>query len=175
MSQWNDYTYVLNKIKINGNYLKNASSILQNNYNIVMTVVKNDNSSFCALQYASIELQNNKEIVLEAVKQRGRSLKYASNELKNNKEIVMAAIKNNCHSLKFASTELRYDIELIAILVNYLKKNRLDYNYYYTDSIKMYLQKYKTTNKISSVFKIYLFEEKIKIYHNDFDLSINYK
>jgi hypothetical protein len=37
--------------------------------------------------------RNDKEIVLSAVKIRGRNLHYASKDLKNDKEIVMEAVK----------------------------------------------------------------------------------
>ena len=60
-----------------------------------------------SLEYASNELKNNKEIVLEAVKQNGYSLQYASNELKNDKEIVYYANEKN----KLAFKECSYDIQ----------------------------------------------------------------
>jgi hypothetical protein len=43
-----------------------------------------------ALKYASLELRNNYEIVIELVKNNGVSLKYTSEELKNNYEIVIS-------------------------------------------------------------------------------------
>jgi hypothetical protein len=45
----------------------------------------------------------------------------------------------------------------------------------YIEAIKEYFDKYKSIEKINSIFKIYTTKEKIKIYHNDFDLFINYK
>ena len=50
-----------------------------------MEAVKNYGSS---LYYASEELRNNAEIVIEAIKNNGMALKYASDELKNNEKIV---------------------------------------------------------------------------------------
>ena len=38
---------------------------------------------------------------MEAVKQDGNSLEYASKELKNDKEIILEAIKENKFSIKF--------------------------------------------------------------------------
>jgi len=46
-----------------------------------------------ALEYASEKLKDDKEIVLEAVKQDGLALEYASEKLKDDKEIVLEAIK----------------------------------------------------------------------------------
>jgi hypothetical protein len=45
-------------------------------------------------------LRNDKEIVIEAVRQNGHSLMYASEELRNDKEIVMEAFKKNGNSLQ---------------------------------------------------------------------------
>ena len=45
------------------------------------------------LKYASKELQNDKEIILEAVKCNGYSLKYASKEFQSHKEMVLEAVK----------------------------------------------------------------------------------
>ena len=45
------------------------------------------------MHYASNELKNSKEIVLEAVKQNGFAIEYASYEFKNSKEIVLEAVK----------------------------------------------------------------------------------
>ena len=59
------------------------------------------------LEYASDRLKNNKEIVLEAVKQNGLALEYASDRLKNNEEIVVTAIKQYESALQFASYRLR--------------------------------------------------------------------
>ncbi|WP_064581203.1 DUF4116 domain-containing protein [Streptobacillus moniliformis] len=50
---------------------------------------------------------NNKDFVLEAVKNNGWALEYASKELKNDKEAVMAAVKQNGDALQFASERLR--------------------------------------------------------------------
>ena len=50
-----------------------------------MAAVKNNGS---ALQYASDELQADKEVVLMAVKQNGYAINYASEELKNDPEFM---------------------------------------------------------------------------------------
>ena len=40
------------------------------------------------------------------------ALKYASDDLKNDKEVVLEAVRNNRWALQFASDELRNDPEL---------------------------------------------------------------
>ena len=49
---------------------------------------------------------NNKEEVLEAVKEDGSKLKNASKELKADKEVVLTAVKENSHILEWGSSEL---------------------------------------------------------------------
>ena len=67
IEDWNNFDFVLSKVKING----------------------------WALEYASKKLKNNEEIVNEAIKQNGSALYYASEELQNNEEIVKEAVKQN--------------------------------------------------------------------------------
>jgi len=68
------------------------------------------------LQFASNQLQNNKNIVIEAVKQNGLVLQLISNELKNDKDVVLQAVKQNGLSLKYASEELKNDIDFLSII-----------------------------------------------------------
>ena len=48
-----------------------------------------------------------------AVKSNGNALEFASNELKNNREIVLMAVKSNGHAIKFVSNELKGDREIV--------------------------------------------------------------
>ena len=45
--------------------------------------------------YASKEMQNDREVVMEAVRQNGRALDYASRELQNDREIAIEAVQQN--------------------------------------------------------------------------------
>ena len=58
-----------------------------------------------SLQYASDEIKNDKEIILETIKLDINSLQYASNELKKDNEIVLEAYK------KIMETFLKEEIE----------------------------------------------------------------
>ena len=60
------------------------------------------------------DLQNDKEVVLQAVKARGASsassslaLEFASEALRNDKEVVLTAVRYNAHALRFASETLK--------------------------------------------------------------------
>ena len=52
-----------------------------------------------------MNLQNNKEIVLEAVKQKSDALHYISVDLKNNKEIILKCVKQNEFMLRYTSID----------------------------------------------------------------------
>ena len=60
---------------------------------------------------------DNKEEVLEAVREDGSALKQASEELKGNKDVVMAAVNNYGKALEAASEELRADKEVVLAAV----------------------------------------------------------
>lgn len=73
------------------------------------------------LQYASKRLQNNKEIVLNAISQDGNTLRFASEALRNNKQIVLTAIKTHDESkqtcpqaMQYASNKLKNDKQFIT-------------------------------------------------------------
>jgi hypothetical protein len=56
-------------------------------------------------------LKDDFEIVLEAVKHKGKLLYYASNRLKNNKDIVLEAIKNDSSSIIYATKKLQKELK----------------------------------------------------------------
>ena len=79
---------------------------------------------FIPLNYASKQLQNDKEVVLTAVKKNGLALDYASNALKDTK-VVLAAVKQNGFALSYASLKLKADKDLILAA---FKKNKNVFN-----------------------------------------------
>jgi len=84
----------------------------KNDKEIMLEAIKQGGNG---LEYASEEIKNDKEVVLEAVKQNGVTLRYASEEIKNDKELVLKAIKQNGAALKYASEELRNDKEIVLV------------------------------------------------------------
>lgn len=64
------------------------------------------------LKYTSEKLRNDKDIVLEAVKQDGTVLQFASEKLCNDKDVVWEAVKQDASTLRFASEELRIDKDI---------------------------------------------------------------
>jgi hypothetical protein len=70
-----------------------------------------------SLTFASDELKNDKDIVMEAVKSGGNGLKYASEKLKNDINVVFAAIKNHPFSLEHASEEMKSNYEVLEYAI----------------------------------------------------------
>ena len=56
---------------------------------------------------------NNREYVLNTVKENGKLLEFASDTLKNDREIVYEAVKNNPEALEFASDTLKGDRQIV--------------------------------------------------------------
>lgn len=63
------------------------------------------------LKYTSEKLRNDKDIVLEAVKQDETVLQFASKKLRNNEAVVFEVIRQNRQSLEYASKSLKNDKE----------------------------------------------------------------
>lgn len=70
-----------------------------------------------ALQFASEELQDDRGVVIDAVRWSGVTLEYASEALRNDTEVVAEAVAQSWKALRFASEELRgdQDIALVAL------------------------------------------------------------
>ena len=88
MVDWSNKQEVLEQVKKQGFFLKNASDKLKDDYDVVLAAVKEDGKS---LQFASDRLKNDFNIVLAAVKEDGLSIQYAP-DLSNNQDIVIEAI-----------------------------------------------------------------------------------
>ena len=97
-------------VKENGDALLYASEELKNDPQFVLDAVKQNGY---ALQYVSEEFKNNPKIVLEAVKQQGNALQYASEQLKNDPQIALEAVKQNGYALYHASEEFKNNPQIV--------------------------------------------------------------
>ena len=94
---------VLESIKQNEYALEYASIDLHNNKEFILESI----NAGCVLLYVNIVFRHNKEVMLEAVKKNGRSLYYTSIKLQDDKDIVLTAVKQNGRALIFASDRLK--------------------------------------------------------------------
>lgn len=109
MDKYSSRSEVLRAVAKDGNNLRLAHPDLKNDYEIVMTAVKNN---YDALFYASKELKDNKEIVKAAIKKNRSSFKYASDRLKDDKELAMMALPGY-GVYKELSSRLKIDRDII--------------------------------------------------------------
>jgi len=70
------------------------------------------------LQHAPLSLQNNKEVVWEALQQDGRALQYASKELRDDEQTVDLAITQSWEAFQHASQKLQNKRELVEKVNN---------------------------------------------------------
>jgi hypothetical protein len=71
------------------------------------------------LQFASECLQDDKEVVLTAVKNIGYAFEYASKRLQANKEVVSEACRKAPSTFKYASKELKCNKKFLNQLFNF--------------------------------------------------------
>ncbi len=92
------------------NFSDKEFDLFRNDKEVVLEAVKQGG---WALEYTSDELKNDKEVVLEAVKQNGHALYFASKRLRDDKEVVLEAVKQDAMALEYTSDELKNDKEVV--------------------------------------------------------------
>ena len=92
---------------LNRNVITQAS---RNNKKEFLEAVKLDGYY---LRFASSVLRNDRDVVMASVCNKGNSLLFASSVLQDDKKLALKAIKNNCFSIKFASSNLRKNVNFI--------------------------------------------------------------
>lgn len=113
-----DSSFMNKAIEIDALSLSFSDSGLRENKQSILKAINSHRNGDRALEFASKELKNDRELVLVSVNKYGSSLEYASDELKNDKEVVMIATKNCGSALAFASDDLRNDMEIVLNAVN---------------------------------------------------------
>ena len=95
---------------------KNINNTLKNDREVVLTAVRKRGRY---LREVSEDYKNDKEVVLAAIESYSINvLQYASPELKNDKEVVLAAIKtSHGKALQYASPELKNDKEVVLAAI----------------------------------------------------------
>jgi hypothetical protein len=73
------------------------------------------------IQFATKKLLNNKSVMLSAIKL-GASLEYLSDCLRNDRDIVLEAVKQKGTQLQYASKSLRNDVTIVATALRQDKK-----------------------------------------------------
>lgn len=104
---------VINKIANKKLFLWDLSKDLQDDKDVVLEAVKSD---IYGLKYVSDRLRYDKDVVLIAVKCNGLLLSLTSEKLKDDRDVVLAAIKESLLALRFASERLQNDKNFLEML-----------------------------------------------------------
>ncbi len=111
----NNRDFFLKAIKKSPSYIINyASENLRNDKEFILEMIKNDSWLGSIFEHISEKFTNNKEFVLEAVRINGSILELDSfpNNLKNDKEVVIEAVKENPYILNNLPEIFRADKEI---------------------------------------------------------------
>lgn len=110
---------MLAAINENGSAFKYASERMRSDKELLNLALERYSYDY-PLEYASLALQNDKEIILKAMNKNSENIKFASPEIRNDPEVVMKAIKSNGSNFKYISDELKNnkDFILSALLEN---------------------------------------------------------
>lgn len=101
---------VLAAVKNDGLALRSASSRLQNDEEVVMSAVSQAGQ---AIEYANERFWSERKTMLTVVQTYGYGLfAHGSDELKEDKELVLEAVKNNSYVLEYVSDSLRNQLKL---------------------------------------------------------------
>lgn len=136
LDKWDDRDFVLNAVKKDGNLIKKAHKKFLDDKEIALAVVRQRgnnvllkdfspriqddeevvlealNGIWSVLQYASPRLRDKKEIVLKHV-QKGADFNDASPRLKDDKDIVLEAVKRAGIRIKYAGDKMKDDEDVI--------------------------------------------------------------
>ena len=82
---------------------------------VVLAAVSNDGRS---LEYADDALKADHAVVLAAVSNEGRALQYADDTLKADREVVLSAVSKNGSALEYADDTLKVDREVVLAAVS---------------------------------------------------------
>jgi hypothetical protein len=182
MKDWNNKLFVIDKIKQRANNIRSASDELKNDKEVALIAIKKSGFTF---EHLSSQLKNDREIVIEAIKESSKVLQYASNEFKNNKSFAIKMAELHCDLIGFISDELKNDIEILYYILYYSIHCRHDKHlcvrYIISKYEKLipikYIKKYKSLEKIQSVFYIYIQKDQLNNvdkFGGDFDLLFYY-
>lgn len=124
------------------------------------------------MYYASDELKNNKDFVLQAIKIYGLCFEYVSDKLKNDKVVALKAIEENSSNIKYISNELKRDKEIILKAV----EKDADNIKYVSDELKKDEEFMKQLKKINNSIIIddLILEYKFVYKENFFDMNESY-
>jgi hypothetical protein len=105
-----------------GYKLQYASLNLKSDKNLILELLDYVNESKWMLLHASDNIKTNKEVVLKAVRIEGSTLEFAALELQSSRDVVYEAVLQNYNSLRYAAAEILDDIEFLNKIIELPKR-----------------------------------------------------
>ena len=113
-----NYEIGLNVVQVDGAYLECLSLELKNNKEIVKTAVICDQIiADTSFRFASDELKNDKEFIMELLDVTAEVFMYASDELKDDEELAYKACSIDPMNIHYISNRLKENEEFIKSLI----------------------------------------------------------
>lgn len=110
-----DRDFIYTVVEANGEALEKIPECFRSDRDLVTLALRKSNG--WALQYASPELQRDKELVLTAVRMNGWALEHAAQEMRQDAAVVMAAVETTGMALDFASKELKSNRSIVLAAI----------------------------------------------------------
>lgn len=136
----NDKEIVLFASLIDLDSFRYASSSLKDDGEFVKKIIKlcmtKPDLYSSILSEVSDNLKDDREVVLYAVRRDGTELQHASVRLQNDLQVVKEAMKSNLAAFKFASEAIKEDKQLISQVINLSGKNLAWLNENYRNDMK---------------------------------------
>lgn len=126
---------------------------MKNDKEIVLEAVKNEGNAF---QYAGEELRNDKEIVLEAINQNGSYLLYAGERMQNDKDVVLQAVRSNEEAFEYASENLQKEPDVINAFNEWQKSKKINNLEIHDNEINKIIIVAKNEKELDKISKIIL-------------------
>lgn len=104
----------LQTVRKDGMELRNLSKKLQNNKEIVLEAIKQNPTS---IKYASFLLKKDRDVVKTAVQLNGWVLEHADKTLQDDFEIVLLAVTEHGESIEYASDQLKNDPRIVKVAI----------------------------------------------------------
>ncbi|CAJ1330894.1 unnamed protein product [Effrenium voratum] len=107
---------MLQALKRSGMALQFASEALRCDREVVLEAARQDG---CSVRFAFYQaFREDFDIMKEAIANDWRSYGYASNELKRNKDLALFAIEQSWETLQFVDEDLQDDLEVMSAAVS---------------------------------------------------------
>ena len=116
-----DRDFVLAAVRQDGKVLQFVDKKFRSDREIVLAAVMNDgvSNAECAFIHVDVRFKlYDREIILAAVRQKGKVLKFVDEKFKSDREIVLTAVRQDSRAILYADEKFKSDREIILAAVS---------------------------------------------------------